>query len=283
MPEIKLAKTARDKILEQYEDSATEYEFRTTPIVSVGQLVGEVVNADAVNKIAWLKFKPQKVVLFRAGDGDKIAYGAVDVAASDVETNLQKGGSTDGARDMAIEGLSLGSAGVIAQYFAAGAPIVGFGTAPTDDDVKAALYGKGTLCDPFGVCVPPQLQSPYLLEDLVYQEIINKSTVEIITDTSRPYKVGGADLMPGSAGQSFRRASGNPDTGNVFAFSEGIVWNRDSKPDSDLKVIFELHRTIVIPLSLATPPGGTVMAPTNVFQRVRMRLHGVSVSDLGNN
>ena len=281
--DIKLAKTARDKILEQYENGAQEYEFRTTPIMSVAQLQGDVVNVDTVNKIAYLKFKPQKVTFFRQGDGDQLNYGATKVNSTEAETNLQKGGSTDGARDMAIEGISLGSAGNIVQYFDDGAAIVGFGTAPTDEDVKAALYGQGQLCDPFGLVVPSQLQSPYLLEDMLFQEIVNKSTVEIQTDTSRPYQVGGADLMPGAAGSSFKRANGNPDTGNVFAFPEGILWQRDGKSDSDIKVVFELHRTLIVPISLVTPPGGTVLSPKKVWQRLRMRLHGMSVSDLGNN
>ena len=284
MPEVQLSKTARDKILEPYEIAGEDHEYRTTPITSANQLVGEVVNVYAAGKMAWLKIKPQKVVFFRAGDGDSVPYGPDKVTATDAETNLQKGGSTDGARDMAIEGFGLSSGGTLIKYYEDNDAVTGFGVAPTDDDVVAALKGKARICDPFGLIVPPQIQSPYLLEDALFQEVIRLSTVEITTDSSKPFKMGLADMFPGAAGASHLRSNGNADASNVFRFPEGILWNRDSRQDSDLKVTLELHRPIIIPISTVILPGGqSETAPKRIYQRITARLFGVAVGDLGNN
>lgn len=283
MPEVNLAKTARDKILEPYEAAGEDHEYRTTPITSANQLVGDVVNVYLAASMAWLKLKPQKIVFFRQGDGDQVQYGPDKVTATEAETNLQKGGSTDGARDMAIEGLGLSSAGSLLKYYEDADAVTGFGVAPTDEDVVAALKGHARICDPFGLVTPPQLQSPYLLEEAIFQEIIRLSTIEITTDSSKPFKMGLADMFPGPAGSSHLRSNGNADASNVFRFPEGIIWNRDSRQDSDLKVTLELHRPIIVPISLVTLPGGAVTAPKKFYQRVAMRLFGVAVGDLGNN
>lgn len=285
---VKLAKTARDRMLEPYEASGTEHEFRTTPILSVNQLRGEVVNYYAASgaPVAFVKFMPQKVAFFRTGDDESCEYGSGKVPASEAETNLQKGGSTDGARSMAIEGIAIASNGTLIKYIedADAATALGWGQAPTDDTLLAALRGNERICDPFGVLVPAQLQSPYLLEDALFQDILRLSTIELTTDSSKPFKMGLAAMFPGFAGSSYLRSNGQPAHGNVFRFPEGISWNKDGERDSDLKVVLELHRPIVLPISVVTPPGGAVpVAPKKVFQRVAMTLHGMSIGDLGSN
>ena len=283
MPEVvKLAQTAREKILQPYIDGVIPHEFRTTPVSSVAQFEGNVVDATAT--MAWVKFLPQTVKFFRKGDGDQIKFGALETDCTDAESNLQKGGSTDGARDMAIEGLQVSSAATILKYFAHGVTPTGFGTAPSDEVVRAALWGEGHIVDPFGLVVPPQLQSPYLLEDALFTRLMQLSTIRIELDTSRPFKLGLAQLYPGAAGQSMLKATGVPDAGNTFRFPEGLLWKRDGKSDSDLKMVVELHRPIVMPISLVTLPGGqAVSTPTNVYQRIMVDLLGVSVSELGDN
>jgi hypothetical protein len=280
MPEIKIGKTARDRILEPYESTGQDYEFRSTPISSVNQFVGNVV--DVANGAAFLVFDAQELVYFRTGLGERIDFGAASVPASDAETNLQKGGSTDGARDMAVEGITFQQQANCVTFFSGATALSGFGTNPSDPRVISALRGNGVICDPFGLIVPPQLQSPYLLEEAVFQQIIKHSTISVELDTSRPFKLGGADLCPASTGNSSLRASAG--AGLVFKFDEGIAWMRDSKPDSDMNVRVKLHRPVVVPISLTTFPGGNaVTAPTTVYLRALMRLHGVSVTALASN
>ena len=281
---VNLAMTAREKILKPYVDGLIPHEFRTTPVSSVSQFEGVVVAQPGSTTVAWLKFLPQTVKFFRKGDGDQIKVGALETDCTDAESNLQKGGSTDGARDMAIEGLQVSSAATILKYYAHGATPTGFGTAPTDEVVVAALAGEGHIVDPFGLIVPAQLQSPYLLEDALFTRLMQLSTIRIELDTSRPFKLGLAQLYPGSAGQSMLKSTGVPDANNAFMFKEGLLWKRDGRSDSDLKMVVELHRPIVMPISLVTLPGGqAATAPTHVYQRIMVDLLGVSVSELGDN
>ena len=280
MPEIVLAKTARQRILERYESGSIEHEFRTTPISSSAQFRGDVVNV--ANGVGFLVIRPQTLKFFRKGEGDQLEFGAGYSDATDAETNLQKSGSTDGARDMSIEGLTYQAAGVLVKYYEPDEQITGFGTAPTNEQVLAALRGQGVICDPFGLVTPPQLQSPYLLEDAIFQQVLKLSTIELQLDTSRPYKLGGADLCPASAGTSYLRGSSSHSA--TYEFPEGILWQRDGLADSDLKVQVELHRDIVVPLSLVTLPGGAnPQALKSVYLQTRLRLHGVSISELGQN
>jgi hypothetical protein len=285
MPEVvNLAMTAREKIVKPYVDGLIPHEFRTTPVSSVGQLEGTVVSGGAGATYAWVKFLPQVIKLFRKGEGDRLRLGALETDCTDAESNLQKGGSTDGARDMAIEGLQISGAGTIVKYFAHGVAPTGFGVAPTDETVIAALAGEAHICDPFGLVVPPQLQSPYLLEDSLFTRLMQLSTVRIELDTSRPFKLGLCQLYPGASGQSMLKSTGIPDASNQFLFKEGLLWKRDGKSDSDLKMVIELHRPVIMPISLVTLPGGAaVTAPTAVYQRIMVDLLGVSVSELGDN
>jgi hypothetical protein len=280
MPDIKLAKTARDKILEPYEEGKIPYEFRTTPISAVAQMRGEVVATN--DGIGWCLFRPQAVKFFRKGDGDTTVFGSVNNSdVTDAESNLQRAGSTDGARDMAIEGLQISPNGIVTQF--AEADLDNFGTDPTDANVLAALRGQSMLLDPFGVVLPAQLQSPFLLESAIFQSLMQLSTVRIELDTSRPYKLGLASLYPGMSGQSMLRSNGLPATNNLFGFPEGILWKRDGKSDSDLKLIVELHRPVLVALSQVTFPGGSATLPANVYQRIAVDIIGVSVTELGDN
>lgn len=284
MPEVVLAKTARDKILEPYLSSMQQHEFRTTPLSSVAQFEATVVRDDPASTFAWVKFKAQTVKFFRKGEGDRLQLGAGETDCTDAESNLQKGGSTDGARDMAVEGLQISSGGSLVKYYNRGVAPTGFGVVPLDEDVRAALWGEGHILDPFGLIVPPQLQSPYLLEDALFTKLMQLSTVKIDLDTSRPFKLGLCQLFPGAAGQSMLKATGIPEAANQFMFKEGLLWKRDGRSDSDLKMTVELHRPLIMPINLVTLPGGNAAtAPTHIYQRVMIDLLGVSVTELGDN
>lgn len=285
MPEVKLSMTARDRIVKPYLDNGTPHEFRTTPVSVSGQLKGTVVDAEAASGFAFLKFSPQVVKLARKGIGDSLLIGRLETDATEAETNLQRGGSTDGARDMAIEGLQISPMGLLLNYYTDG-NITGFGAglAPADADVVAALNGKAHICDPFGVVTPPQLQSPYLLEEAVFTSLMKLCTAELKLDTSRPFNLGSCTNYPGAAGTSALRANGLPEVRNQFIFEEGILWQRDGEADSDLTLVIELHRPLIVPISLVTLPGGAIAtAPVEVYQRIGVNVLGVSVSELAVN
>lgn len=283
MPEINLSMTAREKLVKPYLDRNEPHEFRTTPVSVTGQFVANVVAG--ANGICWAVFAKQTVKVGRKGMGDDIAYGRTLSEAQASDTNLQRGGSTDGARDMAIEGIQISGLGSLVDYYGEATPAAPlWGTAPTNETIVAALQGTEALIDPFGLVVPAQLQSPYLLEDTLYQSLMARTSVELVLDTSRPFRLGCARLFPGSAGASMLKSSGLPEVANSFLFKEGILWQRDGQADSDLVVNMTLDRPLVLAMSQVTFPGGNAVAtPLHVYQRFAIDLLGVSVSPLAVN
>lgn len=285
MPTVNLAPTAREKIVAPYIERGQPHEFRSTPVSVAGQMRADIVAHSA--SIAFVVFAPQEVKLARKGIGDDIQYGRTNSEATEAETNLQKGGSTDGARDMAIEGIQLSGLGTLLDYYGGGTRLgwgEGGGAAPDNERVVRALNGESMLVDPFGLVVPPQLQSPYLLEDTLFVNLMRLTSLELKLDTSRPFNMGCARLFPGSAGASLLRSTGEPLNSNVFSFPEGILWQRDGKADSDLAITLKLQRELVMPISPVTLPGGSAPTiPLHVYQRIGVDLLGVSVSELAVN
>jgi hypothetical protein len=273
--------TAREKLIADYATTGQDMRLRTTPLHAVAQFRGTVVDAQTANSVAMLKFQPQEVSFFKAGRGDRVELGPENTKVSGAESNLQKAGSTNGANSMAIEGLSFQRVGYRTVYPTG---TTGWGTAPTDADTLKAMLGTNVVVDPFGLITPAQLQSPFMLQDAIFQSLIKHASVTIHLDTSNDYELGLLDLLPCSNASSYLDANGVPSKESRFELSEGIVWNADGEPDSDLELIVKLHRTIMVPISLVTMPGGIApVAPTDVYVVAMARLHGLSVGPTGEN
>lgn len=273
--------TARDIILQQAEETGQPYVVRTSPLHSVAQFLGVVMDAQVAAGVAAVVFEPQEVSFFDFGMGQKIPLGPSDIKAEMSETNLDKARSTNGATSMAIEGLSFSRVGYRCQYASGTA---GWGVAPVSDALKAAMLGEAVVVDPFGIITPPELQSPFQLQDSLLQSLIKVASVSIDLDTSRPYDLGLLDVMPCSNGTSYLNANGVPSKESRFDIPEGILWSPDGKADADIRVRVKLHRRVVMPIHLVTLPGGqAATAPTNVHVVTMLRLHGLSTGPIARN
>lgn len=276
-------KTARDYILEKYEQSPEDFVIRSVPYFDSSQFMGEVVDPNVTEAVAYVKFAPQELSFFAHGSSSSIDLGPATVRISEAETNLRKANSTNGATDMAVEGISMARVGWRAEYASASAGF-GEGDAPADVDVQAAMLGRNAIVDPFALLCPRQLQSPAMLQDAIFQALIKHSTVKIKLDSSPDFELGLAELLPSGAASSMIDANGLPTNDNRFEFPEGILWSRDAEADSELEVKIRLHRTVIVPIDLVTLPGGSAAtAPTNVYGVVRVRLHGLSLGPRGKN
>lgn len=276
-----LQPSARDLLAEQYEASQKDYRIRTTPYHSVGQFIGEVVDVQVAESVAFLKFAPQEVSFFATGRSDRIDLADETLRALFSETNLQKANSTNGPEDMAIEGLSFQRISYRAQYETHSA---GWGAALVDVGSQRAMLGRAPVVDPFGIITPPQLQSPFMLQDAIFQGLIKHSSVELRFDTSKSFELGLLDLLPCSNASSYLDANGAPSKESRFTLNEGLLWQRDGEPDSDLEMLVTLQRELVVPLSLVTMPGGNAaVAPRRVYCVAMGRLHGVSFGFAGVN
>jgi hypothetical protein len=126
----------------------------------------------------------------------------------------------------------------------------------------------------------PQGQSPFNLENGMFQTLLGLISVDFLFDRKRVEKIGSVDVMPQGGAQSYLRANGVPANENRYRIPEGYLWRRDGQPDSEFSANLTLQRAMVVPVNGILPyvTGATSpAAPTEIWIEVTMRLFGLAV------
>jgi hypothetical protein len=271
-----LFETQRSKVIRAFQAAGQPFIAGTKPYESTQTLVGGVVNVLGVapNQIAFLVFPQQTTEFFSYGVGDAVlGFGAAvqPRPANDADTNLAKGRSTNGAEDFVIEGISLTCRAVRMSTLV---PVPGV----VDLAVAAAFRGELNYFDPGSLFAPPQLYSPFNLEDAIPQAVIPQCSIELEWDRERVIKVGTLEEFPEGGGKSYLRSNGEPSSANRYRIPEGYLWRRDGQPDSEFVARATLRNPIVIPLNFAVDVAGTGNTLIqSVGIELKMRLHGMAV------
>lgn len=292
-----LFQTQRSKLVEVYRNAGVPFEATTQPYKSQGTFVGEIVSPEpsvAAATMAHLVFRAgQEVTLFTFGEGDSIPDGfGGQYRATDAETNQASGSKTNGAVDFVIEGVSASMKGARIQYPAGTAGTAGV---PITDKDLVVLY-NGTplngqkpppmILDPAALATPPQMFSPFNLEQTLMTALAPSMAVEFEFDRKKTFHIGTMDEIPEGGAKSFLRSNGDPRTDNRYRIPEGFMWRRAGEPDSDFAIILTLWDPVVIPITIIGLFGATqspVVIPTNVAVDITMRVHGLNVSPPSNN
>jgi hypothetical protein len=280
--------TKRQQALAGYKAQNTSFIARTTPYHSVQFLQFDVVSYDAApapGTAYAVARKGQELNWFGYGVGDRISVssgviaGQVQLQATESETVLTKGKSTQGAADFVIEGIGLSHRGT-RQIFS-GAILTALQATTTDPDVLAAFTGLNMSMDPAALITPPQVQSPFNLEDTLWNAVnpVLRLNFEIDGAQTALAKIGPCDIMPQAGASSYLRSNGVPDTSNKFRIPEGILWRRDGETDSELIVKGRLDRDIIVPISGTVSPfdGATLLMPSYIILDLSMRLYGLEL------
>lgn len=264
--------TAREKLLRTYDKAKADYIANTLPIHSTRTIRFDVVEVDAANNVAYAVARENQVLsFFDYGIGDNIRLGAFDGPASEAETNLAEGKSTNGSSDFVIEGVGFGCRGARV--------VTGFDeSGTTDADVQKALDGEAPIFDPGAILVPAQVHSPFNLENGLFQALLGYLSLEFEWDRSRVEKLGVVDLLPQAGAASYLRANGEPASDNRYRIPEGYIWRRDGQPDSEFIARVRMNTPLVVPLNTAEYGGdGTKVAPSAIYLDVVMRLFGLNL------
>lgn len=276
-------KTQRERLLEAYAKAGQDIQCRTIPYISTGVVQYDVVDfAGASPGVGYaVARKNQSVTLFQYGVGDQIFLGGTgNVRATEADTNLGKASSTNGAQDFVIEGVGFHCRGMRVG-FAAGTGNLYDGTGvPTDADVLASLVGDLPMYDPAATNMVPQGQSPFNLENGMFQTLLGLISVDFLFDRKRVEKIGSVDVMPQGGAQSYLRANGVPANENRYRIPEGYLWRRDGQPDSEFSANLTLQRAMVVPVNGILPyvtGAASPAAPTEIWIEVTMRLFGLAV------
>lgn len=280
MENPQFTQSKRNEVWAAYERGETSYEVNTKPYHSTQVLRATVVEVDATNQFAFAVFRPQTLDFFNYGVGDQIPFGAVTRRANDADTNLGKANSTNGAADVVIEGLGFSSRGYrVVDANVSAAPQEPFLSAapPTDPDVVAMRAGQCPVVDPASVYTPPQVYSPFNLEDAMFNGVLGYMSCEIEWDRRRQEKLGAIDIMPQGGARSLLRSNGVPNSRNRWTLDEGYIWRRDGQPDSELIVRVQLHECVVVPLVLNDDPAtpADTVVPSFIDVDVQCRLFGL--------
>lgn len=274
-----LFQTQRSRVLDLYKEAKQPFIASTMPYHSVQALEFEIAEVDTTNGVAMaVARRGQRLDFFSYGVGDRINLGAqANFRATEAETNLAKGKSTNGAADMIVEGIGLSSRALYIQNTNGSTGILA--RTVTDEDVLGALNASVPIWDPASILVVPQGQSPANLENGLFQALMPLLSLEFEWDRKRTAKLGVCDLLPQAGGASYLRANGVPASENRYEIPEGYVWRRDGEPDGEFLARCTLERPLVVPISLRsmiTSPT-TFVEPQGIWLEVTMRLFGLEV------
>lgn len=279
----------RQELLGSYFEKGGTFIAQTKPYKSTASLLFEVFDAKPTNAPVMahaVAAKATQIRWFSYAVGDAI----MDVltnrsfAAPQSWTNQGKGSETNGGVDFVIEGLSLSFRPPRFLYDAAVVNPADF----SNPAVKTMYDGLGTpggdtvppaVVDPAALASPPQVGSPFNLEQSFASLISPALSMLIQFNREQSEYVGSADEFPEGGAKSYLRANGQPRIDNRYKIPEGYLWRRAGEPDSQMNIIGTLGEALVIPIN-AIPVQGTttpLVLPTRIAVDIVCRAHGLSV------
>lgn len=275
--------TQRRRMIESYKAAGEPFSASTKPYKSTVTYTFTTVNYIAAASVAWgIANIGQAVDYFgyKIGDtvpGNTAANSPGYRTATEGDTNLSKSRTTNGAEDFVIEGMSATHA-TTRINFSTGAGIAPPGI--VDDTVAEVISGAVPLIDPASLYAPPQVFTPFNLEDAMYRALAPNISLEFQWDRGKIVKIGTLEQIPEGAANSYLRSSGEPSTNDRYRIPEGYLWRREGQPDSEFIVRGVLTQPVAIPLLAVLGPSATTpfnVLPGYIMLDCVMRLHGLSV------
>lgn len=286
MPEPLFA-TQRRSILEAYKGANQAFSASTKPYKSTVGFSLQGANTITASAVRWLiarsgqRFEWFGYKIADQVPGDPPAGGYRP--ATEADTNLSKARTTNGAEDFVIEGISASCRSTRISYATAdggAGNATALGGDLTDSDVILAINGRAPIIDSGALYAPPQVQSPFNLENAIYRALAPHIAVEFEWDRSKVVKIGTLEQIPEGAANSYLRSSGEPSTNDRYRVPEGYLWRREGQPDSEFITRGTVTEPVCVPiLSVSLPSSVTPAVATigRMWLDVLIRLHGLSV------
>lgn len=280
---------AFERLFSEYSQSGKNYDIATHPYYSMGAYRLDVVDMTTLangDVRAWLVAnKNQRVEFFGYGKGDSVeAFGLGKRTATDADTNQAQKNRTN-EEDYAIEGISASSRGLRVTFPEANVNAM---TQITDPRVRSVLLGSTTMIDPGSTIIPPEVGSPFTLEDTLFEAIRSKVIMTTSWNRKNGDLLGPLGALPEGGGRSYLRSNGEPSHHNFTRIPEGMVWRRTGSGDDTMfAVIAELQHDVVVPITLSPvwqPSGGTKLGPLqSIHLEWCLKLHGRAFAEFSKN
>jgi hypothetical protein len=274
--------TQRRRMIESYKAAGEPFSASTKPYKSTISFTYTTVNYISASSVAWLIAQGgQNFDYFGYKIGDNVPGNTASApgyrSATEGDTNLSKARTTNGAEDFVIEGMSASHANTRLNFG------IGNSASPpniTDNTVTQAIAGIVPMADPGSLYSPPQIFTPFNLEDMPYRALAPNVALEFQWDRGKIVKIGTLEQIPEGAANSYLRASGEPSTNDRYRIPEGYLWRREGQPDSEFIVRATLTQPVAIPVLTVLGPSSSTpftIYPGYTILDCVMRLHGLSV------
>ncbi|TXH58008.1 MAG: hypothetical protein E6Q97_03200 [Desulfurellales bacterium] len=268
--------TGRDQMMKRYVDAGKPFYLSTLKYWSTATFSMRVVNAGNGVAFAVLS-RNQRVSAFDYAINSPKAdgFGGTTILASYTDTNLTKPRQTNGSDEMVIEGLSLSVRDVRARFAEADIP------ANLDPEVLAAFRGLRPFMDVGALFRPPQLDSPFRLEDALGRLIRPRVSCTFVWDGQNNEKVGLASHCPDLPAASYLTAAGEPTEKNIYNLPEGWIWNKPgSERDTELHLDLVSEQTAIFTINGVQFPGaanGVYTYPQELAVDLHVQLNGFAL------
>lgn len=281
--------TASKTILEEAASSGKNHNAEGMTYYSTAAFL-LTVKHQAENGRAIATLEKQEVSFFstsRKASGPSGLPG-VDRVFTDVDTNIARGRSTNGASRMAIESISLARAGVRMIAAVAGTQTLSAGLAALDE-WKEVLNGQRRFVDRAAAFAPLETGHPVFLEDVLSEEIRRNAVLDIDSDSDTRQRLGLLAQFPCGDASSFLRAQGEPMGANRFNIPTGILWDKDGEADSDISFVARVTSPVTFAIAIptcgfdTTAGGPLALTVSHIAVEMCLRLHGVQVSPVSRN
>lgn len=269
--------TGRDQLMKRYIEAQKAFYLSTLKYWSTATFNLRVVNA--ANGVAFAVLaRNQRVTAFdyATNSPKPDGFGGTTLLATYTDTNLTKPRQTNGADEMVIEGLSIAVRDVRARFATADIP-----ASVTDPDVVAAFNGLRPMLDIGALFKPPQLDSPFRLEDALGRHLRSRISTTFVWDGQNNEKVGLASHCPDLPAASYLVSAGQPTEDNLYKLPEGWIWNKPgSERDTELHLELVTEQSAVFPISGVVFPGedpGDYIYPVEIAVDLHVQLNGFAL------
>lgn len=283
--------TQRKLLIDGYVAKGGAFVAQTKPYKSTATIMFDVVDAyggPPATMAHAVAARQQEVRWFDFAQGQNVndPLAGRGFPAPGSWTNQGKASETNGNADMVIEGISvsyrpprfiydptadappspLSSAYVKTMYFGIGSPGA--------DPVPVVVV------DPAALASPPQLGSPFNLEQAIAAAIAPSLYLLLQWNKEQTEYIGSADEIPEGGARSYLRANGQPRVDNRYKIPEGYLWRHPGEVDSQFNVLGRLGEGLVVPLNaipLFAQTPADITLPTKIAVDIVMRVHGIQL------
>jgi hypothetical protein len=219
---------------EYYSTGSVTFNVDGNPIVVTGQYDRYILHATPLQTAQLFAYKvgdPMQVAnTFTAG-------GQGTRTADFSDTNILRAYETND-EDFAVRGIGFRTKSIRLEF----TPSAAWGEASFPADfTNVVTTGTGYIDDPGSHLVPPEIDSPLVLQDTLGRAISQRLRIREVWDNRASDDIALARRMGPAGSDSYLKSLGDPKTWNVLRLDPGLMWNR---PNAEFDTRFNLECTL---------------------------------------